>query len=323
MKILYATKPGSYVRRSGGRIVVTHKEEELASVPLAALESVVLFGPVQISTQAMQTLLGGGISLVMLSSGGRFLGSLSSGLPKNVFVRLAQQESASQNKLALMNAREVVATKTWSQKQALARWRRNHWLHADVSDFTDQMALLEQTRTVNDMQLAEARLAKIYYGYFGRAIPPPFEWQGRTRRPPRDPANALLSLIYMCLVSEAVGACYAVGLDPFVGFLHQLEYGRPSLALDLIEPLRPAWCDHLVLKLLQHEEFSGDDFYYGKTTGCRLQNAGVKKFFQIFAEWVDQGANSPRRTVARLARQTARSVQQKTPFEWQKSLEAG
>ena len=322
MKILYATKAGSYVRRSGGRIVVTHKDEELAAVPLATLESVVLFGPVQISTQAMQTLLSEGISLVMLSQGGRFLGSLHSGLPKNVFVRLAQQEAASHVELAVNNAREVVTAKTWSQKRALVRWRQNHWLSADMADFTACIPLLNAAQTVNEMQLAEARLAKAYYGYFGQALPPSFEWKGRSRRPPRDPANALLSLTYMCLVSEAVAACYAVGLDPFVGFLHQLEYGRPSLALDLIEPLRPAWCDHLVLKLLQREEFSPTDFDFGKTTGCRLQGDGAKRFFQHFANWVDEGANSPRRTVARLARQTVRSIQQKTPFEWQKSLEA-
>jgi CRISPR-associated protein Cas1 len=324
VSVLYVTTPGAYVRKSGGRLTVSLKERELASVPLASIDSVVLFGPVQISTQAMHELLAAGISTTLLSRAGRFLGLLQSGLPKNVFVRLAQSEAAGHPLLALENARSIVRAKTDSQRRTLSLWRTRHWLDADARDYARDRPDIATAKTVVALQLAEAHLAKTYYGLLGAALPPTFEWRGRTRRPPRDPVNALLSLTYMCAVGEAVGACYATGLDPFVGFLHQLDYGRPSLALDLIEPLRPRWCDHFVMGLLQREAFSPDDFTHSPTVGCRLAPESLPRFFKAYGEWADQSdaGSSLRTALGKLARHTADAVRRREPADWTSVLEA-
>ena len=324
MSVLYVTTPGAYVRKSGGRVTVSLKERELASVPLALIDSVVLFGPVQVSTQAMHELLAAGISMTLHSRAGRFLGLLHSGLPKNIFVRLAQCEAASHPVLALETARNIVRAKTESQRHTLSLWRTRHWLDADARDFASDRPDIAAAKTVVALQLAEAHLAKTYYGLLGVALPPPFEWKGRTRRPPRDPVNALLSLTYMCAVGEAVGACYATGLDPFIGFLHQLDYGRPSLALDLIEPLRPRWCDHFVMSLLQREAFSPDDFTHSPAAGCRLAPESLPRFFKAYGEWADHsGTGSSLRTaLGTLARHTADATRRREPADWTPFLEA-
>lgn len=323
MSVLYVTTAGAYVRKSGGRIAVTQGERELASVPLVILESVVLFGPVQISTQAMQELLGSGVSVLLLSRSGKFLGMLNSGLPKNVFVRLAQQEAAIDSKLALANAHEVVAAKIASQQRSLARWRMYHWLESGElpSDYRG-WSVWDHAGSVSDLQLQEARIARSYYESFGLALPPPFYWQGRSRRPPRDPVNALLSLTYMCMVGEAVAACYAAGLDPYVGFLHQLYYGRPSFALNLIEPLRAYWCDHFVLSLLQREEFCERDFVCTEKNGCHLSQEAIVRFFRCYGNWIDGSGSTPRKVIAKLALDAASAVKAKVPLRWSKVMEA-
>ena len=123
------------------------------------------------------------------------------------------------------------------------------------------------------------------------AIPPPFEWRGRNRRPPRDPVNALLSLTYMMALSEVVTSCYAHGLDPFVGFLHQLDYSRPSLALDLLEPLRAPMCAHFVLRLFQEEIFVPEDFSLSDTNGCRLSSSALQIYLERFNRVRESGFN--------------------------------
>lgn len=324
MSMLYVTTPGSYVRKNGGRIVVTLKDRELASIPIAAVDGIVLYGPIQISTQALHELLESGIPLTLLSRGGRFLGNLQPGMPKNVFVRLAQQEVANHSELGVENARQIVLAKTHSQSRALSLWRGHHWLEDPIPPFPGSLTLIEKAPTVSSLQLAEAQIAKTYYALLGHALPPAFEWRGRTRRPPRDPVNALLSLTYMATVGEAVGACYSTGLDPFIGFLHQLDYGRPSLALDLIEPLRPRWCDCFVMSLLQQDLFTPDDFSCSATNGCRLTPESLPRFFKAYSDWAGESPNGQtlRATLAQLTRSTADSLSMHQPFNWTPYVEA-
>jgi len=284
MSVLYLRDQGCYLRKNGGRYIVTQKQEELKSIPKAAIERVVVLGNCQISTQALGDLLGDGVEVVYLSSNGRFRGILEPGYPKNVFVRLAQYERSLEPDYALVVARELATAKLEGSLRSIAAWERRDWItkggHTDgIKAAKQRLVECQDTAAVRGQEAAAART---HFAVLGDALPPPFEWHGRNRRPPRDPVNALLSLTYMLALSEVISACYAHGLDPYIGFLHELDYSRPSLALDLLEPLRTLHCDHLVLGCLQREELAVADFQYSPEHGCRLTPEGFRTFIDLY-----------------------------------------
>ncbi len=292
MSVLYMTEQGAYLRKQAGRFVVTRKQEELASVPETALDRVLIFGHCQVSSQAVQDLLERGIDLVYLSRGGQFKGMLSSACSKNVFIRLTQYECSLNDPFTLEVARAIVSAKMAAAAGAMRSWRRNGWTDAPVPSSAHAAArrALADCSSHAELRAQEAAAAREYFAYFGMALPPMFEWAGRNRRPPRDPVNALLSLTYMLTLGHIIGECYARGLDPHIGFLHRLDYGRPSLALDLLEPLRSAFCDRFVLGNLQAERFEPDEFTTSSDQGCRLGKEGFQRFIERFETFRNNGS---------------------------------
>jgi CRISPR-associated protein Cas1 len=316
MSILYITKPGATLRSNAGRFVVTKGEEELESIPQASLDSVILLGFVQVTTQAVHELMERGICVIYLSTSGQFRGILQPSYPRNVFQRIAQYDASQDAVFSLDTARRLVLSKLSSQEKTLRKWARNNWL--EEHRFADWIALKAAPLSAPDnnaLRGAEAAAAVRYFEGFGETLPPPFLWTGRNRRPPRDPVNALLSFSYMIAVGEAVSACYATGLDPFVGFFHELDYGRPSLALDLIEPIRAPNCDHFVMRLLQREEFRPDDFTNTPEDGCRFTMPALHRFLTA---WESPDSARPprvqlRRAVQRLCRELAAGIRTRQP----------
>lgn len=325
MSVLYITTQGAYLRSQAGRYVVTHQDQEITAVPEVAVEGVVLMGNIQVSTHATQTLLDAGIPLIYLTRNGRFRGLLQPGYPRNAAVRLAQYEAALDADFALAVARRLIDAKIQGEIDVLRKWRRNGWLVGDdpVDDLTDLRRTLDDRVVLSDLVGLEAAAARRYFQGLGAALPPPFVWEGRHRRPPTDPVNALLSLTYMMVVGEAISACYAAALDPLIGFLHQLDYGRPSLALDLIEPLRAGGCDHLVMRLLQAETLTADDFVHGDN-GCRLSEDAMRRYlthYESFARSARGGRAALRTTVTRLARGLAKAVRDREPLAIDTTME--
>jgi len=318
MSVLYLRDQGCYLRKNGGRYVITQQQEELKSIPKAAVERVVVFGNCQISTQALSDLLGDGVEVVYLSSSGRFKGILEPGYPKNVFVRLAQYERSLDLEYSLQVARELASAKLDGSLRSIAAWTRRGWLETDGHDVSIKAALgrLQACPDTPAVRGQEAESARMHFAALGDALPPPFEWHGRNRRPPRDPVNALLSLTYMLALSEVISACYAHGLDPCVGFLHELDYSRPSLALDLLEPLRTLHCDHFVLGCLQREELGLGDFQYSAEQGCRLTTDGFRTFIDHYHTAADKNQGRRPSLTAHadaLALATANAVRQRIP----------
>jgi len=318
MSVLYLRDQGCYLRKNGGRYVITRKREELKSVPKAAVERVVVFGNCQISTQAISELLGDGVEIVYLGFNGRFKGILEPGYPKNVFVRLAQYERSLDPDYALRVARELATTKLEGSLRSIAAWQRRNWLESDghagsIKAAKQRLCDCHDTSAVRGQEAAAARA---HFAALGDALPPPFEWHGRNRRPPRDPVNALLSLTYMLALSEVVSACYAHGLDPCIGFLHELDYSRPSLALDLLEPLRTLHCDHVVLGCLQREELGLGDFQYSDENGCRLTTEGFRAYIDQYHSASTKGIGKRPPLVSHadaLASTLANAVRQRIP----------
>lgn len=296
MSMVYINTQGAWLRKSGGRFVVMKGEEELSSIPESSVDGVVLMGSVQVSTQAVHELLEQGIPVMYLSQGGHFKGMLQPGYPRNVFLRLAQYEASLNADFAVSIAREVVRSKLSNQLTSIRKWRRNGWTEepAEIAPeaIGECLVRLDGAANVAELMGFEAQASRCYFDELGAALPAPFTWEGRNRQPPKDPVNALLSLTYMMVTGECVSACYVAGLDPFVGFLHQLDYGRPSLALDLIEPLRSVFCDHFVLRILQAEVFTAEHFVFTDDKGCRLKPGEFARYLDAYESFVHGGEGS-------------------------------
>jgi len=319
MSAICVTHQGAVVRRSGGRYVVEADREPLMSVPQAAVDSMGLFGGVQITTQAMQQLLADGVPVLIYSRGGKFLGVLQPGFPKNPATRIAQYDASLDPSFSLAVARTIVRTKIERQLLNLRHWGESGWLRAEDASPGIRAArdLLDEQASIAGLMGLEARAARLYFEMLGRSLPPGCEWNGRNRQPPLDPPNALLSFTYMLALGEVVVACHGAGMDPSIGFLHQLDYARPSLALDVLEPLRPSFCDTFVLRLLQMETVSPDQFSMG-TEGCRLLPAARTVVLQEWGTLI--GKNGRRQGLKSAAtillRTLADSLRTRQPPTW-------
>jgi CRISPR-associated protein Cas1 len=297
VSILYVSEQGAYLHKNAGRFVVTKGDEELLSVPEAAVEQVVVFGNVQISTQAVSEFLAQGIDLIYLTYNGKFKGILQSGYPKNTSLRLLQYECALDPVYRLAAARAIVDAKCVSESSALSLWKKRKILDPKTGESVARnidicRKSLPTKHDVSALMGQEAAAARSYFDAFGEVIPLPFLWEGRNRQPPRDPVNALISLTYMMVLSEIVSRCYAHSVDPFVGFLHMPDYGRPNLALDLLEPFRAVYCDDFVLRLLHSDVFSSDDFLYSSADGCRLRKEAMNEYLGKYRVFREKGSGN-------------------------------
>ncbi len=294
-------------------------------MPEAMVECVVLLGMVQVTTQAATKLLDSGIPLLYLSRAGRFRGMLQPGYPKNVARRLAQYECSLDAVFVHNAARSIVEAKIRSSMNVMRKWQRNRWLDTDLPVKAVHQCI-ERLASCSDLpalRAAEGQAAKIYFHVLSHALPPGFVWNGRSRQPPRDPVNALLSLSYMLTLGFAVSASYAGGLDPYVGFLHNLEYGRPGFALDILEPLRAEWCDHTVMRLLQAETIVATDFEETTKDGCRLKTGALPRYIHEFQARAtpEQHQRGLQATLKELIRETQDAIRERRSLDWPHALE--
>lgn len=309
MSMIYITTQGAMLRKRAGRFVVTKGQDELITVPESAVDSVMLAGYVQVTTQAVHELLERGIPLVYMSYGGRFKGILQPGSPKNVFVRLSQYDAHTDFDFCMSKAAEVVAAKAASQNRTLAKWVRNGWLES--YDDVEAGQQNDEPQSIAQLMSREALFSRCYFDQLANALPPLFTWHGRSRQPPLDEVNAMLSFAYMMIFGKVVSRCYALGLDPAVGMLHQLEYSRPSLALDIMEPLRSPFADHYMMRLLQQEEMALSDFQRTEENGCRFESEGLHRFisgFEAFASGTGRNEASLSKAIDALLRDLIESL---------------
>jgi CRISPR-associated protein Cas1 len=285
MSVIYINEQGGYLRKRGGCFVVTKKDETLFSVPEASVDEIVILGNVQISTQAMSELMANGVEVIFLSMNGKFKGILEPGYPKNVFMRISQYNASIEEKTSFNIALWIVRKKIESELDSLRKWRKNRWIESGksvVNSLNSSLKDIDSKTNIQEIMGIEGITAKLYFSLFMELIPPPFQWNGRNRQPPQDPPNALLSLTYMMTLGEIISKCYIYSLDPYIGFLHQLDYSRPSFALDILELCRSTYCDHFVISLLQKEVFDLNDFYFSEKEGCRLKSEAFREYLDQF-----------------------------------------
>lgn len=260
---LYAMTQGSRITRRGGRVVLLEEGHEVASRRLLDISHIAVFGNVDIGSALLRELFDQGIPVLWLTAGGWFCG-FAQGMPRsNVTVRLRQHRSALTRDPTY--ARQFVAGKIKNQRTLVRR-------HGgpDSAAAVKQLAALalkaSEASTVESLLGIEGTAARIYFECYAALLHPPSKlgarptFDGRNRRPPRDPVNAILSFVYSLLIKDCTVAALAAGLDPFIGLLHQPRFGRPSLALDLAEEMRPLIGDSVVMTVVNNGEVSESSF---------------------------------------------------------------
>jgi len=297
---LYLNTPGMRAGKSGGVLQIKENDKVVQEARIGETCQVNLFGNVQISTQAVQALCEAAVPICYFSMGGWFYGITTGLNERNVFLRRRQFRLAEQEYFALGLARRLVAGKVRNQRTLL---QRNHIepkrnTLAGLKEMADRA---ESAAALDELLGLEGNAARLYFGDFAGMIKPDetedaagfaFDFEGRNRRPPRDPVNALLSLGYSLLAKDLTVACYAVGFDPFVGYYHQARFGRPALALDLMEPMRPLIVDSAVLTAVNTGMVSTRDFVR-VANSVALTPAGRKGFLRAYEMRMDTLVTHP------------------------------
>ena len=270
LNTLYVTKDRAYLHLDHDTIRMEVKSEQPLRMPLLHLGSIVCFGDILISPALLHRCAEDGRTIVFLDRNGRFKARVEGPTSGNVLLRQAQHMANSDQARSLSLVRNIVAGKLQNCRQIVLRAGRETTDEEDKSllatasaTHAHALARIEHRDTIDALRGDEGEAANSYFKSFGAMVREDreaFQPHGRTRRPPLDRTNALLSFVYTLLRHDCVGAIESVGLDPQVGYLHTLRPGRPALALDLMEELRPILADRLVLSMINRRQIQRNDF---------------------------------------------------------------
>ena len=295
---LYVQARGAKVAKVGETLEVSVDDVKAASARLIDVSQVVLQGGVYITSPALHELMARGIPVTWLSYGGWFLGHTIGLGHKNVELRSAQYRASFDERRCLVLARGLVVAKIRNQRTLLRRnWKRGEIAEELLSQFRQDIDAAERARDLSQLLGHEGNAAARYFRNFremisGQGETMPFDFERRTRRPPTDPVNALLSYAYSLLARSMAVTLTAVGFDAYRGFYHQSRYGRPSLALDMMEPFRPLLADSAVLMALNNGEVGPDDFVHAGGA-VNLNERGRRSFIAAFERRMSQEITHP------------------------------
>jgi CRISPR-associated protein Cas1 len=288
LNTLYVTKPECYISLENEAVCVKHEDEILLRVPLLNLEGIVTLGYTGASPALMRECASRGIVLTFLSSTGRFLATVIGENNGNVLLRKKQYRISDDENKSLEYASKFIFGKIYNAKWILERAARDYALRLDVDALKDASRQLSDAikRTADSPDLDELRgvegaAATVYFREFDNLIlqnKETFSFKGRTRRPPLDEVNAMLSFAYTLLEHDCRSALKTAGLDDYVGFLHRDRPGRASLALDLMEEFRGVIADRFVLTLINRKEIVPSDFDRTESGAVILKDMARKKF---------------------------------------------
>ena len=287
LNTLYVTTPEAYIRLDHETLRVEIEKETRLQVPLHHIGAVVCFGDVLMSPAFLHRCADDGRSVVLLDRNGRFKGRLEGPVSGNVLLRKAQHEAVTNADRSLAIARHIVAGKIQNTRQVVLRAARETEDPQDSTHLKETAqvlaSVLEHVATATDLdQLRgfEGEAARQHFNSFScmvREDRNTFQLNGRNRRPPRDPINALLSFLYALLLSDCVAAAEGVGLDPQMGFLHALRPGRPALGLDLMEELRSVIAERIALTLINRRQITARHFVTRPGGAVYLEDEGRKE----------------------------------------------
>lgn len=294
LNTLFVTTPETYLALDGENVLILKDKEKLGRVPLHNLESIVTLGHSGASPALMRSCMNKDIALVFLSANGRFLGKVIGETRGNVTLRKTQYRISDDEEASCKIARNFIIGKLYNQRWMLERMTRDHAMRINVEQFKQISAELKDILTelpdITDLESLrgiEGQAATRYNLLFDQMIlqqKSDFRFYGRSRRPPLDNVNAMLSFAYTLLANDTAAALETVGLDAYVGFLHRDRPGRYSLALDLMEELRGIYADRFVLTLINRKVMSAKDFTKKESGAVLMTDAARKKFLTAWQD---------------------------------------
>ena len=291
LNTLYITNPEAYIYKDGLNIVVSVEQVEAFRIPIINIEEIVSFGYRGVSPGAMKLCVDNNVGLSFLSPNGQFLARVQGPTRGNVLLRTLQYKLQADEALSLHLSQLFVAGKIQNYRAILCRAIRDNGPNDEIEaaasklDYCKRKAMKAQSMEL--LRGIEGEAANGYFGVFRHLILKlggVFVFNGRNRRPPKDPVNVLLSFVYTLISNMTVSALETIGLDPYVGFMHTLRPGRPSLALDVMEEFRAYLGDRLVLSMINRGQITIKDFVLQGEDMTLLSDEGRKKVITIWQE---------------------------------------
>ena len=289
LNTLYVSTQGVYLHREGETVVAEREKQVVLRLPIHTLSAIVCFGNVLVSPFLMGLCAERGVHVSFLTENGRPLARVEGGKTGNVLLRVAQIEAARDPAKCAAIARSFVIGKVLNARNVLQRRLRDHGDDAACASAVASLAnVAQRLKNANDVEVIrglEGEAASDYSAAFNSLIvaqKDDFKMEGRTRRPPRDPMNALLSFLYVLLANDCVGAAKSVGLDAQLGFLHALRSGRASFAFDLMEEFRAFFADRVALSLVNRGQIRKKDFKFTESGAVEMSETARKT---VLVEW--------------------------------------
>jgi CRISPR-associated protein Cas1 len=292
LNTLYVTIPDAYLACDGENVLIRVLDEIKFRMPIHNLEGIVCFGFAGASPGLMHLCCERGVALSFLTAYGKFMGRVTGGVSGNVLLRRTQYKWADNEEISTRLSRRFISAKIINSRSVLHRALRDHADNVDVSlleNLLKQLAYmperLESAKDGDAVRGVEGEAAHLYFTGFNQLLltqKDAFFMENRNRRPPTDRMNALLSFLYTLLTHEVVAALESVGLDPQVGFLHRDRPGRPSLALDVMEELRPHFADRLAVTLVNRNQISKNGFVVKENSAVIMDDSTRK---EVLTAW--------------------------------------
>lgn len=304
LNTLYVMTPNAYVHLENDTLRIDVEREKKLQVPLHHLGSVVCFGNIMVSPALMHRLADEGKSLVLLDQNGRFKARLEGPVSGNILLRRAHHARAGEAKFALEIAKACIAGKLRNCRQVLLRGARENvdssgqeTLAEGAEDLAQALRRVQLAPNLDGLRGVEGDAAKRYFGCLALLVRADqrdaFAMSGRTRRPPLDRFNSLLSFLYSMLMNDCRSAAESVGLDPQLGFLHAVRPGRAALALDLMEEFRPVLADRLALTLVNRKQVVADSFVVRPGGAVVLEGDARKQVVTAYQERKQESLTHP------------------------------
>jgi CRISP-associated protein Cas1 len=289
MGTVYITQEDAFIGKTDERLIIKSSQPKPLDIPLIKVTGIVVLGRATVSPAVVHELLQRHIPLSFLTHTGKYLGRLEPEMTKNIFIRKAQWQAAGETEQAIHLVRGFIRGKLKNYRNLLLRKSRQQSevdVDAGLHQIETSLKALDKTSTIDKLRGYEGSGSAAYFSCFDRLIfRPQFSFNGRNRRPPTDPVNSLLSLGYALLRHDIQSAVNIVGFDPYLGYLHYERYGRPSLALDLMEEFRPLIVDSMVLMALNKHHLHPEDFITEPISkAVSLTPEGLKAFLRLYEE---------------------------------------
>lgn len=302
MATYYLREQGSMVRKKDERLIVVKNSKEIAEVQLHDLDQLVVMGNIELTTPAIALLLQAQVDVVFMTIYGKVRGRFVANESKFAELRLKQLQVMSDDKRNLALAKPIVYGKLTNQRFLVAR-RSRESSHGDVrtqasatiGGIVEMIARSQAAVSIDSLRGFEGKAGAYYWGAYRLLIPPEYAFRGRVYHPSTDPVNALLSFAYALLQKDITAMVQLIGLDPYLGFFHEIHYGRPSLALDLMEEFRPVIVDPVVLNLVNRGVIKPNDFSKTKDADkpILLTDEAIERVIKAYEERVTTQVRYP------------------------------